>query len=835
MISRTFRPACLLLAGLLAMTMVSLRSSEGGEAAKDASVAPQSFELRVVDLEGHAVPGAAIEIRSRPKLEPTQVVRGKLEKASTYGVKVTADSNGVLRLEAKQLPRNISFSIVTDGFAPYWAAFKQNQKPLPESLTASIEPAWTVGGVILDAGARPVSDAEVDPSFQYRKPPGDLESLYVGTSMKTDKDGRWQYGHVPVSKSDVHVTVNHPDYQPLRKNLSRSEFESTSEQAFTGRIALTQGFTLAGFIRDPGDNPIEGATVRTKFLNEVRETKSDEFGRYQLAGCEERLTRVVVYAKGRALEMKEVRIGPEMKPIDLVLPPGGHVKVRVVDAEGNGLPKARIFLQRWRGRVDYFEFDHVDCYTDEHGVWEWDEAPLDTFEADICPRGGMQLVSQPIIARDAEYVFQPPPLLVITGRVLGAEYGEPIINFRVTPGHRNDNPTIGVDWYEGDAYTSETSSYRVEFNRSGGGYLIRIEAAGYRVVQSREFASDEGDVTYDFRLQRAANLTAQLVDSKGLPAGGAKLAIADQHAQISIKNGEMDDSSTHATRLDADADGKFILPVRADPFPLLVIHEQGYAYLFSESIKHGDTIELTPWSSIEGTFRIGENPAANLRLRISGGPSRRVESNAARIWAEAHATTDEHGNYRHTRIFAGQGVVEREIIMMVDDGATEVTSTPRVPFTAEPGESVTVNLGGTGRPVTGQLQAPKNNQAPIVWSLAMVNVKKHLTVPIPPVDRQAMMQKPGQWEAWLRTPPGINYLASQQIYKNQRATSTRYMATVGRDGSFRIDDMPAGEYELDVTLQPGQRGSIRGYKFSIPPMDEEREDKPLDVGELPLE
>ncbi len=188
-----------------------------------------------------------------------------------------------------------------------------------------------------------------------------------------------------------------------------------------------------------------------------------------------------MFAGGRALEMKEVRIGPDMQPVALVLPPGGHVKVRVVDADAKGLPKASIFLRRRRGRVDYFEFDHVDCHTDENGVWEWDEAPLDTFEADIGARGTMTLVRQPITAREAEYVFQTPPLLVITGRVLDAESGEPITGYQVTPGHRNDNPTIGFDWYRASAYTSQTSNYRVQFDRSGAKYLVRIEAEGLRL------------------------------------------------------------------------------------------------------------------------------------------------------------------------------------------------------------------------------------------------------------------------------------------------------------------------------------------------------------------
>ncbi len=454
---------------------------------------------------------------------------------------------------------------------------------------------------------------------------------------------------------------------------------------------------MAGFVRDEEGKPIDGATVRTKFFNEVRETKSDEFGRYQLDGCDESLPRVVVFATGRALEMKEVRIGPGIDPVDFVLPPGGHVRVRVVDADGNGLPKARIFLQRWRGHVKYFEFDHVECYTDDNGVWVWDEAPLDAFEADICPKNGMQLTDQVIKAREEEYVFQPPNFLVITGRVLDAETGDPITNFRVTPGRRNPDMRIGVDWYKRDVYTSQTPEYCVKFNRTSEGYLVRIEADGYRVAQSRDFSSDEGDVTYEFKLQQAESLSGRIVGADGQPAGGAQIAIATEDAQISIEDGVIDDSSTYATRFDADADGRFSIPVRDDPFHLVIVHDQGHAFLFSESIQPDETIRLKPWATVQGVFRVGPKLGANVRLDINGGTFQPVQGDVGRLYATATATTDDGGNYRHRRLFDGHGAIGREIIFMVGDGAAEVTSSQRVPFSLEPGETLTLDLGGAGR------------------------------------------------------------------------------------------------------------------------------------------
>ena len=68
----------------------------------------------------------------------------------------------------------------------------------------------------------------------------------------------------------------------------------------------------------------------------------------------------------------------------------------------------------------YFEFDHVSQYADKNGVWVWNEAPLDEFKADICPPDGMQLIGQPLIAREEEYVFRRPRALVVSGKVIDA-------------------------------------------------------------------------------------------------------------------------------------------------------------------------------------------------------------------------------------------------------------------------------------------------------------------------------------------------------------------------------------------------------------------------------
>lgn len=40
--------------------------------------------------------------------------------------------------------------------------------------------------------------------------------------------------------------------------------------------------------------------------------------------------------------MQEVRVDPELEPVNFSMRPGGKIRIRVVDEEGKGIPKARI-------------------------------------------------------------------------------------------------------------------------------------------------------------------------------------------------------------------------------------------------------------------------------------------------------------------------------------------------------------------------------------------------------------------------------------------------------------------------------------------------------------
>jgi hypothetical protein len=766
------------------------------QAADDADERPPTFELLVVGPDEKPVPRAAIAIRTQPPPSAEQIQQGEFIQAGPGGATLNADANGRLLIKLPAQPQRFNINITTAGFGPYLADWTSDNfaQPLPAKFTAELEAGWSVGGVIIGEDGRPLKGAKVSPSIRFKKRPGDMSELYVGTNIQTDAEGRWRFDCVPVSLNQVGVEITHPQFAPLRRGLARNQFELKPGEQPSENVTLQRGLVVKGTITDEQGQPIAGALVRTKFVNDIREATTNAAGIYQLVGCEPRMAKVIASAKGRAIDMQEVRVEPDMQPVDFQLKPGGQVRIRVVDEQGQGIPKARIFFQGWRGRYDYFEFN-VNQYADENGLWQWNEAPLDGFLADICRPDGMQLGRQLIGARDEEYVFRPPPALVVSGKVVDAETKEPIPSFRVVPGTRSDD--LRTNWLQGPGFASKDGQYTMRQTHDSFAWLVRIEASGYLPIVSRDIKSHEGNVTIDFELKKGKDVAATLLTPEGKPAAKAKLALGVAGSQISIKNGDFD-GQTYAKRVDADDAGRFSIPPPGSPFQLVILHPSGYAHVKSDGEPAPETIQLTAWAKVEGTYRVGKQAVAGVPIEIGVDELHSHGNDVPHILTGHEATTGADGRFVFERVIPGLGWIARELHFTVDDGVLEPVSSVRYMANFAAGETTKLDVGGTGVPVIGKLQPPAGFVGIPRWNFALVAARLDLPQPL-------------------------------------LAASPYITATVGRDGAFRIDDMPAGEYLLNVRFNKDPVGRLSNVRFLVPPADGDHRDRPLDLGTLNLE
>lgn len=804
-------------------------------------VAENSFLLKVVDPDGNPVPNAEVEIRTRPMVTAEQIVTGSFTKAGTYGAFAETDEKGEFAIRLDESSKSIVFAVKQPGFAPYWAEWNSldHPEPMPEEFTMQLDKGWVVGGILQDEDGNPVAGATVRPSVAFKMRPGVIRQLGIGTRIKTQEDGSWQFGCVPDSKNDLTIELTHPDLQPMWHTIPRDGYE-LKPMSPRGIITLQKGIEVSGVVTDESGVPIEDALVRTKFLNDVRKTTTDAQGKYVLKGCPPRKARIVVSAKGKALQKQDVRVLPEMKPVDFTMHPGGKVRVRVIDENGKGIAKSRIFFQNWDGQqIEYFEFDHINEYTNEDGVWEWKEAPLEPFDADICRAGGMQLTDRPLFSREEEFVFSPPPALVVSGNVVDEKTKKPISKFRVIPGLRNVDPGIGMDWSKRDSYDAVDGKYQVRFNREYPSHLVRIEADGYQVAISRDFKSDEGKVNYDFELIPAEDISAQIVDASGKPAAGAKIALGVAGNQISVSNGDIDDGSTYATRVDADAEGRFRLSNQIDAYQLIIIHEAGYAHFKSTDGELPDPLPLTPWAKLNGIYYVGPNPTANVELYMGIETLHSYGEGVPNIFTHYETTTGSDGTFKFDRVLPGMASIGRRLHLHVKEGATAVESSVRVHTEFVPGERVQLQVGGTGRPVVGKLIPPSGYQGKVLWNFAMISAQTDLVPPSRPDVPAALKNNPQEqeawWNGWKQTPEGQAWSAAYKIYQRERSMAPYLDATVAPDGSFRIDDVPPGNYLMRVYFVENPVGSVRGHSFKVPPVEGGWSGEAIDLGSIVLE
>jgi len=170
------------------------------------------------------------------------------------------------------------------------------------------------------------------------------------------------------------------------------------------------------------------------------------------------------------------------------------------------------------------------------------------------------------------------------------------------------------------------------------------------------------------------------------------------------------------------------------------------------------------------------------------------------------------------------------------NGAGRVTSLG-APVRVEPGATATVTLGGKGRPVIGRVEPPEGWTQAVDFteeSRAGIESNRPWTpYPLRLFRGKTALQggERSEWEdRWLESPEGRDY-------RDRRIAEG---VGLSPDGSFRLDDVPPGEYRLSVQVndrQPlGESGPFGRliHVFTVPPIRGDRSDAPLDLGPLRL-
>ena len=161
------------------------------------------------------------------------------------------------------------------------------------------------------------------------------------------------------------------------------------------------------------------------------------------------------------------------------------------------------------------------------------------------------------------------------------------------------------------------------------------------------------------------------------------------------------------------------------------------------------------------------------------------------------------------------GTVAQQVIQWRRGGTMSSSHTQGKPISTFAGDTIRLTLGGVGRPVIGRFVLPEGDDREVDdWNFG----HKMLQLQLPGDDVDI---------------PGI-----------PRPRKPWYSFRIQKDGTFRVEDLPEGEFELQVHVYKPRtadgrwdRGDLIGshhQQFKIDAMPGGRSDEPFDLGDLEL-
>jgi hypothetical protein len=749
-------------------------------------------------------------------------------------VALGANEEGVTNAEGRyrfsKLPRELSvlwLRVQKPGFVPLQVTWDNARAEfpveIPREYTVKLEPGSTIGGVVEDEQGEPIAGVRVRVSIGSAgnhgrgEPRVDLDNF--GTN--TDANGRWLCDIAPGQLDSISIALEHEDYveEPSRHRFrSQSPREFDELKALTAVIVLKKGLTLEGRVMNSDGNPIANAEVSLSRSFRRAASTSDEQGRFELNHVPPGRNRVAIRAKGYVAALKQVDAASGMAPLELRLEAGKTVSGRVLDEDNK--PVAGAFIQLQIGASMQAIGRPVTSGQDGRFQIEGVPAAGCTF---LVSRQ-FEMVSRRVVPSEKVELFVlagPKPKMVHV-TVTDADSGKPVPAFNVVL----RGSMLGRHSATGGRYELTLS---MPLSRPGIPPLeIRIEADGYSPSELRRVPTDRAEVDLKYELRKADGITGAVRAPDGSPAANAELGVRSLTDRIDIGDGRLNPNGLYDV-VHSGRDGRFALPPREAPFVIVAAHPGGFAVRTIESRARQKTapieLTLTAWGRVEGVFKIGSRPGSNQEISLFA--SGLIDAPKLQVIWRVSTPTDDNGRFVFERVLPTVVTIERTVQLDARHGLL-VEDIPG--FEVKPGRTVRLAVGGVGRPVIGRIAIPAELTSK--WGRVQPSVRINFEVhPPKPYDQ-------------------LNDEEQTRLGLEWRKTYRSYASRIQSDGSFRVEDVPTGTYELKIRLDEefdeaqasgsfhGQRhlgGITRAITVPAIPGGLTRSDEPLDLGLLPLE
>ena len=314
---------------------------------------------------------------------------------------------------------------------------------------------------------------------------------------------------------------------------------------------------------------------------------------------------------------------------------------------------------------------------------------------------------------------------------------------------------------------------------------------------------------------------------------GAEVFLCDEPNRLFDINERLEDfGPTHfdreRKRAVTAADGSFELTAEAQNFTLVIHDPTGLALLDQADFKNGAAIVLPPYGRVEGLALDGRQPRANATIRISRVPDPIGLTDGPEIMFNYTARTDAQGRFVFEKVPAARARISSDPAPY-----TPGARYPVFPLEVKPGAATRIQLGGTGRALTGRIALTPGSAPGYPLARCEGSLEPAAAPARPRLPREIQAQGADAVRRWLK-----EWEKSTEGREFVSHNAYRLDFAVAPDGRFRVSDLPAGKYIVLVMAYPPDGSATVLGKASrtleIPPIPGGRSDEPLDMGTLEI-
>ena len=624
-----------------------------------------------------------------------------------------------------------------------------------------------IGGTIVDERGNPVRNARI--IFAPKDNIPDFLELNSDLHVElSDTVGHWSCVHSSNRLAEIQFVVTHPDF-------ARSVYTTEKERADTDRMfvraaeilttnavfILHNGTMLSGTVTKEDGRPIEGARI----LGSDYPTWTLFDGRFTIKNARPKM-RLVVLAPGCGPAVVQVLSSNTNDALRVQLKAAKPLRVTVTDSGGKPVPGVAVTVEKWHGQI----IPLWKWNTDFDGHLIWDAPPAAKLKFSFAKTNFVPITTE--FSPDGnEHVVMLRKIPRVVGSVTDQKTGAVVREFHVIPGRLHVDH---YDWDRSRLATFNGGHFEMLLREESVSNAFLVEADGYFPQSSRTFGTNEEELLLDFALRVGAPLRGVVKMLGGEPAAGVQVGLISDADGILLGAGKFvhhEQSNVRTT----GADGSFVFQPSLAPRCVVALSQDGCAIAPIVSSESPLVLTLRPWGAIEGTMQIGGTRLTNEITMISAVDHVDIDyhENAFSV------LTDRDGRFRFKFVPPGEYLVSRVVNGNRDHAVAVVVGA---------GKTSTVNIGGSGKSVVGKVVS-SNAALRVDWSdtLFACCLRSKLPELTTPEFKNEAEKRAWELALW-RSPEGKERLRHHR----------HYLLDLKADGHFRVDDVPPGEYDLEI-------------------------------------